>query len=279
METQTGKLMVLPSKRELTDRQVAFHIGQLVSYPQSGAIRERDVFNLDEIHFILSSQTSRMLAVCGETSIKYADVFRGDDGMTTMVALGDRCTKSDISMKIIKTPSRLYPMGELLDNFPGAMYHTSSKEFTKSALFAEWLTESRVFKALPEDRTCLLFEDKYCTSRKPAVVEAAAQRSRTVLRFSDLCNWFISTFGFVRSQTNQAKLAFTLGLKLVEMINDNKWADSSHFGRLTCPEKRYFLQLSADIAHFSLSANGMGQIFFIRKALTRCGMAFNPNGV
>lgn len=278
--TQTGKLMVSPAKRELIDRQVAFHLGELAREFQSGDIREEDIFNSDETHFIVHLHSNRTLAVRGETKIKYADVVSGDDGMTMMVTLGGRCMESVIPMMIFKNPSRSYPIRGLPDDIPGVSYRSGPKGFMDSALFAEWLNESRIFKPLPDGRTRVLYVDNCSAHRITADVEAALTRSRTVLRFFPPCATdLVQPADSFVIQRIKSEWRSRWDKKEMEMISNNMWSDPSRSGRLVNPGKRYFLQLAADVARSVFQQRDSDGVLFTRKAMIRCGMALNLNGV
>ena len=53
----------------------------------SGAIDENDIDNADETHFLINLNNNRMLGMCGDAEVKYADVVSGSEGMTMMVRI------------------------------------------------------------------------------------------------------------------------------------------------------------------------------------------------
>lgn len=78
-------MMVSPTKRELNDRQVAYHIGQIARDFQSGAIVEEDILNLDKIHLSVHLPNNCTLVVRKETKVEYADLVSCNDGIKMMV--------------------------------------------------------------------------------------------------------------------------------------------------------------------------------------------------
>lgn len=92
---QTGKLLVSPAKLEQIEREVAFHLGQVSREFRSGSLKEEDVFNADETHFVINMDNHKTLALKGDEHVKYADVVSCDVGITMMVRWqGRNCLSS-----------------------------------------------------------------------------------------------------------------------------------------------------------------------------------------
>lgn len=279
--TQTGKLMVSPAKRELIDRQVAFHIGQLSRDLKSGLLREEDIFNSDETHFIIHLHNNRTLSKRGDTEIKYADVVSGDDGMTMMVTLGGGCDgHMGVPMIIFKNAFRSYPIRGLCDDIPGVTYRSTPKGFMDSALFFNWLNERRIFNPLPNGRTRVLYVDNCSAHKLTEDVKAALQRSRTELRFFPACATdLVQPADSFIIQRIKYEWRGRWDAKLMKMVKENMWTDASCSGRLKNPGKRFFLKLAADVNRCVAQQRDSEGVLFTRKAMIRCGMALNLNGI
>lgn len=78
--------------QELTNREVAFHLGNVKRTFDGVIYLEYNVFNTDESHFALNRNDVRTLAIKGNTEVKFADFVRGDVGLTMiiMAARGSR---------------------------------------------------------------------------------------------------------------------------------------------------------------------------------------------
>lgn len=279
--TQTGKLMVSPAKRELIDRQVAFHLGQLSRDLRSGSLREEDIYNSDETHFVVHLHSNRTLARRGENEVKYADVVSGDDGMTMMVTLGGgRDGTMPVPLMIFKNLSRSYPIRGLNDDVPGVAYRSSPKSFMDRVLFCDWLNERRIFQPFPNGRTRVLYVDNCSAHKLTEDVQAALQRSRTVLRFFPACATDLvqPADSFVIQQIKSEWRA-RWDAKLMDMISNNMWTSAGGSGRLVNPGKRFFLRLAADVVRCVAQKRDSEGILLIRKAMIRCGMALNLNGI
>lgn len=83
--------MESPAKRELIDRQVAFHIDQLSRNLNSGLLKKEEILNSVETHSINHLYHNQTLSKHGDTEIKYADVVSRGDGLTMMVTLRGNC--------------------------------------------------------------------------------------------------------------------------------------------------------------------------------------------
>lgn len=137
--SQTGNLMVSSAKRELIDRQVAFHVGQLSRDLKSGLIREEDIFNSDEKRTLLFNfrTTANYLSVvipkyrnkvrwCGEWGRWYD--YDGN--------LGGGCDDHmGLPVIIFKNAFRPYPICGLCDDILGVTYRLTPKGFMDFALF------------------------------------------------------------------------------------------------------------------------------------------------
>lgn len=65
----------------------------------------------------------RTLEKGGDSEVKYADVVRGDEGMTLLVLLGGGCNaQMGVPMIIFKNSSRSYPIRGLQEDTPGITY-------------------------------------------------------------------------------------------------------------------------------------------------------------
>lgn len=280
--TQTGKLLLSPAKMEIIHRNVAYHIGQLARDFRSGRLREEDVFNADETHCVIHLHTNRTLAIRGEGEVKYADVVSGDEGMTLMVLLGGGCdAEMGIPLIIFKNSNRSYPIRGLPDETPGITYRSSHKGWMDSALFADWLNSPRIFKPLSNNRTRVIWVDNCSAHKLTPETKAALNRSRTELRFFPACATdLVQPADSFVIQRIKAEWRLRWDKKVMDMISNKMWTDPrAGSGRLINPGKQFFLSMAADVVRTVGQQRDKDGILYTRKALVRCGMALNLNGL
>lgn len=171
--TNTDKLRMTASKREIIHRKVAFHLGRLCQDFKTGRIHDNDIWHGDEKRLVIHLRLSTMLVFRGEKEVN-ADVVSGDDGITLLVALnGGFDARLTPSSTDFKNEYRLYPIRNVEDDVPGVSYRSSAKGGMDAYIFDKWLDESRIFKALSISRTRILFVDS-CSADK--LLETALQR-------------------------------------------------------------------------------------------------------
>lgn len=282
VRAQTGKLLISPAKLEIIHRKVAYHLGELARDFRSGRLHEQDLFNADETHCVIHLHNSRTLAKRGESEVKYADVVSGDEGMTLMVLLGGGCNaQMGVPMIIFKNASRSYPIRGVQDDTPGITYRSSPKGWMDSALFADWLNSARIFQPLPNNRTRVMYVDNCSAHKLTPVTQAAIQRSRTELRFFPACatDMVQPADSFV-IQRIKSEWRARWDKKVMDMIANKMWTDPRDgSGRLVNPGKKFFLSMAADVVRTVGQQRDQDGILYTRKALVRCGMALNYNGL
>lgn len=280
--TQTGKLLMSPAKREVINRKISYHLGQLRRDFLAGHINECDIFNADETHVVIHLKSNKTLAVRGDTAVKYADVVSGDEGMTLLVTLrGGPNAGLEPSFIIFKNVSRSYPIRGVDDNVPGITYRSSPKAWMDACLFREWLDEPRIFKPLSSGRTRLLYVDN-CSAHKvsPEVLQALA-RSRTKLRFFPECATdLVQPADSFVIQAIKAEWKKRWNAEVMHRIEMKMWADAREgSGRLVNPGKAFFLRLAAAVVRDVSERRDKDGVLLVRKAMIRCGMALNLNGL
>ena len=78
-----------PEKTREIRAAVAKHLGKLIRGFDSGDLNEGCIENIDDTHFVIDLETGRTLGFVGETSIKYAEVVSGGEGMKMVVRLSE----------------------------------------------------------------------------------------------------------------------------------------------------------------------------------------------
>jgi len=96
-KTQIGKLLIGPMKQVYIEQTMAYHMGELSRGFESGEINEDLIENVDEKHFIINMDNSRILGFRGDDYVKYADVVLGGVGITMVVRIlgGQNCMIHD----------------------------------------------------------------------------------------------------------------------------------------------------------------------------------------
>jgi len=100
-------------------------------------LKEEDVFNAGETHFVIDQHNDKTLGRRGDDEVKYADVVSGDEGMTMMVLIagGPQATICPPFL-IFKNPNSFYPIRGVPDVAPGVSYRTGPKAWIDSRVFS-----------------------------------------------------------------------------------------------------------------------------------------------
>ena len=182
--SQCGKLIVSPAKRELIEREVAIHLGQISREFQSKTLNEDDVMNADETHFVINMHNHKTLCNRGDEEVKYADVVSGDEGMTMLVLLtGGRNSTIQPPFMTFKNDNSSYPIRGVPDDVPGVSYRTEPKGWMDSRMFGEWLSENRAVSIELHGRKRVLYIDNCSGHSLTDDVKAALRRKNIEVRF------------------------------------------------------------------------------------------------
>lgn len=278
---QTGKLSTSAEKKELIEREVAFHLGGLKRGFDDKSLDEECIFNADETHFCINLDDGHTLAMKGDKEVKYSDVVSGDMGMTMMVTLGGGSKpRFEIPMMIFQNDRCSHPIQGVPDTVPGVCYRSGPKGWMDTRVFEEWLDERRILAPLPGEKERVLFVDNASGHKLTSTAIAALRRSCTRLQFlpknaTDLCqpadSFIIQKIKTVwRRMWDQKKL---------DMITKNEWVDwKKGSGKLTNPGKKFYVKLAAAVVREVENEKDKDGVSYVRKAMMGCGMALNLNG-
>lgn len=279
---QSGKLSVSPEKTEMIERSVAYHLGKLKKDFESGVLQEGCVFNADETHFRIDLQDGRTLAMRGDSEVKYCDVVSGNAGMTMMVMLGG-CPDSQLCppMIVFQNQDGNYPIRGVPDDVPSVCYRTQRSGWMDHRVFLEWVKERRTFGNLPSTQKRVIFMDNASGHKISEAVEQALQSLNTEIRFlppntTDLCQ---PADSFIIQKIKTAWRSLW-DKKRFEMVTEGQWTDFKRgSGKLPNPGKRFYLELAASVTRMVNKDRDRDNVLYTRKAMIRCGMALNINGV
>lgn len=116
--TETCKLMISPTKREIINCQVVYNLGQLSRDFNPGRLREEEICHGDETNVVINLNTNNTLAFRGDGKVKYADVVIGEEGITLMVTLsGGTNVRMETSFMIFKNATSLPHLEMLTTTF------------------------------------------------------------------------------------------------------------------------------------------------------------------
>ena len=242
---QTGKLMVSSEKQEEIEKSVAYHLGCIHRAFLNGSLKEEDVANADETHFIMNSDNGKTLGFVGDNDVKYLDVVSGGESITMMVLIsGGPEARVEVPMLVFKNPSRSYPIRGIPDNIPGVCYRSSPKAWMDRPVWSEWLQEPRVMKALPNGRIRKLFVDNCSSHITDESVQAQLNAART------------SLYKFPPNATDLIQPADSFVIQKIKEVWQRRWEQykldsirSQLFkpgsGRIQNPGKGFFLRLAA----------------------------------
>ena len=285
IRAQTGKLSLSPEKQCFIEKTVAHHLGVVKRGFDTGELNEDFVFNMDETHFVINVDNGKTLGFRGDEDVKYADVVSGGESMTMVVLISGGYKASILTpMMIFKNENRAYPIRGLSDNVPGVVYRSGPRGWMDRELFPQWLRERRVIPKGANGEKSVIFLDN-CGGHNPtAEQQAALQEINACLRFlppnsTDLCQ---PADSFIISKI---KDAWTQGWneKRMELIANGefqtKHGSSEGSGKLKNPGKLFFLRLAAQSVRKVNSMRDRDGLTYARKAMIRCGLSKNLNGL
>ena len=160
----------------------------------------------------------------------------------------------------------------------GVAYRTGPKGWMDKAVFPQYFAERKVFKPLPNQRKRILFVDNCGGHSTTPELKEALRNSKTELHFfppnaTDLGE---PADSFV---IQKLKDAWRLRWDKYKMEVVAKQGFTEGSGKIPNPGKSFFLKLAvASVRDFKnlRDSEGLG---YARKAMIRCGMSLNVNGL
>lgn len=283
LRSQTGKLLVSPAKQLFIDKYVAFHLGELQRAFTSGDLKEEDVENADETHFVFNMDTGKTLGFIGDNHVKYADVVSGGEPITMMVRIsGGPVAMIHPPMLVFKNQSSSYPIRGVPDNVPGVCYRSGPKGWMDASVWRAWLNESRAINRLPSNRERVLFVDNCSSHVTNDDVQVSLNNIRTSLRKlpANATNIVQPADSFVIQKIKDAWRKRWDNYKY-GLITQGLWQDGidgSGSGKLQNPGKAFFLQLAADSVKEVNNQKDSSGISYARKAMVMTGLSLGLNG-
>ncbi|DBA02287.1 TPA: hypothetical protein N0F65_006162 [Lagenidium giganteum] len=117
LRAQTGKKQVFEEKMRQIKVEVARSLGVLQRGLGSGELNEDTIENIDETHFMIDFHTGKTFGFVDETSIKYADVVSGGEGMPMVVRItGGSQARIMPPMMIFQNATESYPIRQVTDD-------------------------------------------------------------------------------------------------------------------------------------------------------------------
>lgn len=160
----TGKHRCSPVKGEEIEVSVSIHLATVSGLLGRRKMDESDMENADKAQFIINVDNGRTLGFCGDMEVKHADVVSGGEGFTIGVRLTGGCYARVASpFMVFKNMDRNYPSRGVPHNVPGVAYRAGPEVWMDTMVILQWLSERRVFTALPNSR-CILRVDS-CSRR------------------------------------------------------------------------------------------------------------------
>ena len=203
--------------------------------------------------------------------------------MTLVVRIsGGRRSIIEAHMLIFINSNSSYPIRGLDDNIPRVSYRTGPKGWMDQNLFANFFQEPRAFQPNLHGRTKLIWVDNCIGHNLTPRLQDVKQ---SILRYLPSCSTHlcqpIDTF-----IVSKIKDAWTKcwEAKKTELIATNAWqntprGDGQWLGKLTNPDKRFFLQLAIDSVEDVNREVDCDNMSYARKAMIRSGMALGVDGI
>lgn len=283
MRAQCGKLQVSDEAQQRIERRVSFFLGTVARQLMSGELKEENVENSDETHFLINCDDGKTFGFRGEEEVRYMDVTSGGEGMTMMVRLtGGRDGRVANPFMIFKNQDRSYPIRGVADDVPGVSYRTGPKGWIDKQVMVQWLREKRHISALPNDSNRVIFMDNCPGHAITDELRQALLEIRTELRFfpANATHLLQPADSFVIQKIKAAWCKRWDDYKMKKLSEDSASGSAfSKSGKLVNPGKRFFLQLAANAVrdvNKQVDSEGMN---FARKAMVRCGLAKQANGL
>lgn len=285
---QKGKLMVSAERQQHIDKEIAFHLGVVLRDFKSGVLDEDVVENVDETHFVINMDNGKTLGFRGDENVKYADVVSGGIGMTMVVRItGGPLARIEVPMIIFQNDNCSYPIRGLEDAVPGVAYRTARKGFMTSVVWKQWLSEPIVQSTRNQgNRTRVIWCDNYGGHKDDSAVQDCLTRLNASVRKLPPCSTdkVQPCDSFVISKVKDAWTDGWEKYKLEVIKSGSGFQNSGRrngrsSGALKNPGKKFFLELAAAAVQHVNDQRDTNGLTFARKAMIRCGLSLDVNGV
>eukprot|EP00644_Phytophthora_capsici_P005978 jgi/Phyca11/98043/e_gw1.2.1094.1 len=165
-------------------------------------------------------------------------------------------------MMIFTNADRSYPIRGVKDNVEGVCYRTGPKGWMDKRLFREYLKEPRAQKPDRLGRKKTIFLDN-CSTNATDLCQPADSFVIAKIKYE----W--------RRMWNEKK---------IELIEEEAWqnkkrSDGTWSGKLKNPGKHFFLALAAKAVRQVNSQRDKNNVNYARKAMIRCGLSLDVDGV
>lgn len=274
LRTQTGKLCTSPEKKELIEKEVAFHLGVLKRGFEDGTYHEEDMENADETHIVFNMDNGKTLGLRGTNHVKYADVVSGGENITMMVRItGGPNAMVEVPFLIFKNKSRSYPIRGVPDTVQGVCYRSQPKGWMDAAVFLQWLNEPRAMSR-KVGSTRQLFVDNCGGHVVNDEVEATLRSLNTAIHklppnATDLVQ---PADSFVIQKLKELWRRHWEFYKS-KCVRENNWTRTS--GCIPNPGKTFYLKLCAQVVREFNELKDKKGVRYARKAMIRTGMSLD----
>lgn len=227
------------------------------------------VYNVDETHFKIDTNSRKTVAMCGDDSVKYADFVSGDNGITIIVMLGgspDETIKPPIL--IFQNKSSNNPISGVPDNVPGVVYRTDPKGWMDKWVLVQWIHEQRIFSSLPAKNKIEIFLDNAGCHAESEEVKCYLENWNMESRYlpknaTDLCQP-VDSFIIYKIKNFWRRM---WDVKRMKMVTNDEWNDwTKGSGKLPNPGKSFFLQLASNCSRqVAMLRDGGGVLYTGRR--------------
>lgn len=283
LRRQTGKLQISEEAQCVINKRVAYFLGSIAREIQSGTLAEEDVENADETHFQINMDDGRTLGFRGDEHVKYADVTSGGEGMTMLVRIsGGPRSFLEVPFMIFKNKDRSYPIRGVPDTVPGVCYRTGPKGWIDGRVMKLWAEEKRALSRLPNNRKRVLFMDNCSSHKMNDELAEILTNINTEIRY------------FPANATDLLQPADSFVIQKIKAAWTKRWeqykaeflrtvGDFGSFGTksgaIPNPGKPFFLKIAAQAVRDVNMQRDENGLTYARKAMIRCGLAKQPNGL
>lgn len=138
--------------------------------------------NSDETFFEIDIENAKRLGFRRDVNSKFAEMVSGVEGTTIMVHLTgsrDACTV----LAFFQNHKRNYSIRGVLDDLAESCYRTEPKGGIDQIVMSQWLSETRLIRALSEGRKRILYIDSCGGHKFTDAVKSALDSISTDLLF------------------------------------------------------------------------------------------------
>lgn len=202
--------------------------------------------------------------------------------MALMLMLGG-CHNSLITaqMMVFQNTQRNYPIRGMPDSVRGVCYRSQPKGWVDSTVFMEWIKEHLKFGRIYDGKKRVIIMDNAGGHKITEEVQQALKEKNTEIRFlpkkaTDICQ---PEDRFIIQNVRKA-LRELWDAKRASMVSEQSWKEFKNGSdKLPNPGKSIFIELEAKDAQKVNNERDKDHFLYTRKAMIRCGMARNINGL